>query len=146
MKINHRVPVRAWHAMPESDSVDDDYTAEVQHSTERGEREFRQAQGRLNRAEQRLARAREQNTKAARKRAQNRLIKKLEALIIERRAELAEIERLMTPAKADRTLMLRTGRDDHLELGIPKQDSLYVPVFAVVTSASETAQSAWASQ
>lgn len=114
MKVTHRVPVKPWFTVPESDPVDDGYAAEVERATERSEREFRQATERLRRAEQRLARARAQKATAARRSE----IRKLEALIAERRAELAELERLMIPAKPDRSLMFRTGRDNHLEVGI----------------------------
>ena len=114
MKTQHRPPSRSWFAVPVSDPVDADYEREVQHTTDRGEREHRQAQERLKRAEQRLARAHAQKQTAA----QKKVIRKLEALIIERCAELAELERLMIPADPDKKLIFRTGRDNHLELGV----------------------------
>ena len=119
MKIGHRASGRPWFATPESDSVDDAYEAQVQQSTERGDREYRQAQDRLSRTEKRLASLRGQASVPGRK----KLIKRLEALVAERRAEVAEYERLMTApvVPADKQLRLRTGLDDHLELGVRKR-------------------------
>jgi hypothetical protein len=114
VKIAHRSLWADWFAVPESDPVDDDYAAEVQQATGRGEREYRQAQQRLARAETRLARVRAQKATNARKKC----AAELEASIAERRAELAELERIMTaPVAADKQIRLRTGLDDHLELG-----------------------------
>jgi len=124
MKVSHRNAVKPWFAMPESDPVDDGYAAEVQRTTERAEREFQRVQESLKRAEQRLAKAQAQKSTTA----QKRITRRLEALIIERRAELAALELLMIPAKPDRKLRFRTGRDDHLELGIvidPQRASTY---------------------
>lgn len=118
MRIAHRAPVADWFAVPESDPVDEDYEAQVGRSTERGEREYRQAQERLTRAEQRLARTRAEKTRSGRKKR----LAQLEALVEERRAELAEIARLMAaPVATDRQLIFRTGRDNHLELGEHKR-------------------------
>lgn len=120
MKINHRPGAPKWFQVPESDPVDDSYAAEVQRHTERGEREYRQAQERLGRAEKRLARVRCQKATPAR----GKLAARLQALITERRAEIAEYERMMTTpvVSADKQIRLRTGRDDHLELGEYKRE------------------------
>jgi len=88
MKIAHRNPAANWFATPESDPVDDAYEAEVQSSTENGEREYASRMRRLQRAEQRLARA--QATKAKRHH-----IADLQVLVDLRRAELEEYRRLM---------------------------------------------------
>lgn len=120
MKVAHRNPVADWFAVPESDPLDDDYEAQVQQSTERGEHDYRQAQERLARAEQRLSRVVAEKVK----RVRSKRIAQLRALVEERRAELAEIERLMRAAPVaatDKQLTFRTGRDDHLELGARKQ-------------------------
>jgi hypothetical protein len=115
MKLTHRPPGSSWFAAPAADHVDDGYEAEVQRSTQHGEREYQQAQGRLARAEQRLAGAVSGRATAARKKR----LAALRALVDERRAELAALERLMTaaPVTAIRQARHRTGRDDHLELG-----------------------------
>lgn len=114
MRITHRSPAVNWFAVPESDPVDDDYEAEVRQVTERGEREYRQAQERLARAEKRLAGARAQKGRSGHRKR----VAQLQALADIRRAELAEIERMMTaPVTADKRLILRTGLDNHLELG-----------------------------
>lgn len=119
MKIHHRTPVPSWFAPPESDPVDSGYEREIERVTDRSERECRHVQERLKRAEQRLAKAQAQKQTAA----QRKLVKRLEALITARRAELAEIERLMIPVNADKKIMFRTGLDNHLELGVPKRAS-----------------------
>lgn len=131
MKIGHRASGRPWFATPESDSVDDAYEAQVQQSTERGEREYRQAQERLARAEKRLASLSTQAGRPGRK----KLIKRLEGLVAERRAEVAEYERMMTTpvVSPDKQLRLRTGLDDHLELGVRKRQPLRRAPAAPVT-------------
>ena len=115
MKITHRRPGANWFAVPESDPVDESYAAQVQQATERAERQYRQAQERLVRAERRLARALAEKARAGHKKR----ITQLRALVEKRRAELADIERMMTtPAVTlDKRIMLRTGLDNHLELG-----------------------------
>lgn len=114
MKIAHRNPASKWFAAPESDPVDEDYETEVRQATGRGEREYRQAQGRLARAEKHLAAAQAQKaTAAARRRTAQ-----LREIVDERRAEVGRLARLMTaPVTADKQVRLRTGLDDHLELG-----------------------------
>ena len=117
MRVKHRTPVADWFATPVSDPVDPAYEAEVQHATNRAEREYRQAQERLARAEKRLASARAKLT--ARKQ-----IRVLERLVAERKAELGRYRDLMTSPPVvieDRQLRQRTGTDDHLELGIYKR-------------------------
>lgn len=119
MKIAHRNPAANWFAIPESDPVDLDYDAEVQQSTQRAEREYERAQERLARAERRLAKA------VAARQARKR-ITQLQELVSLRRAELAGLQRLMMTAPVvhgDKQIRHRTGRDDHLELGIRKQPS-----------------------
>jgi hypothetical protein len=115
VKITHRRPGTNWFAVPESDPVDEHYAAQVQQATERAERQYKQAQQRLAHAEKRLARALAEKARAGHKKR----IAQLRALVDERRAELADIERMMTtPAvTADKHIMLRTGLDNHLELG-----------------------------
>lgn len=115
MKLIHRPRTANWFAIPESDLVDDEYETKVQRATERGEREYRQAQERLARTEKRLVKAQAQKTGSGRKKR----IAQLQALVAERRAELAEYERMMTipVVSADKQIRLRTGLDDHLELG-----------------------------
>lgn len=139
MKITHRAPGTAYFTVPESDPVEDAYEAEVQRSTGAGEREHRQAQERLRRAEQRLA-----TTQAEKARAGHRKrIAQLEALVSQRRAEVAELAALMTaaPVAADKQVRLRTGLDDHLELGEYKpQASRRVPPGPVTTTRREGKQ------
>ena len=116
MRIAHRSAVNSWFTVPESDPVDEGYQAEVDRSTGRAERCHQRAQDRLMRAEQRLAVAQARKTRTA----HQKRIRQLRGLVEERRAERAEIERLMMPpVAADKQLMLRTGREDHLEPGIP---------------------------
>lgn len=120
MKINHRPAAFNWFDAPESNPVDDSYETEVQHHTERGEREYRQARERLARAEKRLAQVQGRPSTTARK----KLAVRLQAILAERRAEIAEYERMMTTpvVSADKQIRLRTGRDDHLELGEYKRE------------------------
>jgi hypothetical protein len=113
MKIQHRPAGHRWWEPPESDPVDAAYEAHVRETTDRAEREVRRLRGRLARAERRLARAR-----TARER--KRVVRDLEAAVLLRREELAGYERLMRRPSGDRQLRLRTGLDDHLELGVPK--------------------------
>jgi hypothetical protein len=114
VKIAHRNPASKWFAAPESDPVDEDYEAEVRQSTDRGEREYRQAQDRLARAEKRLARAQAQKATAA----SRKHMAQLREIVGERRTEVDRLARLMaSPATADKQIRLRTGLDDHLELG-----------------------------
>lgn len=125
MKIRHRTPAARWFEAPASDPVSDDYAAEVQQATERGEREHRLARERLDRAERKLAAACAREAGAARKKQ----IRQLEELVARRRDELAAYERLMTaPVTTPRRARHRTGRDDHLELGVhqrvhPREDT-----------------------
>lgn len=117
MKIGHRHPAATWYAVPESDPVDADYEAEVQQCTERAERDYQRAQERLARAERRLA-------KAVTARQARKQVTQLQELVALRRAELAELQRIMLAAPvvhADKQIRQRTGRDDHLELGIRKR-------------------------
>jgi hypothetical protein len=132
VRITHRHPAGNWFAAPESDPVDDDYQAEVDRSTGRAERDYRQAQDRLRRAEARLAKAEAAKATAA----SRRLAARLRGLVDERRAEVDELARLMaTPATADKQVRLRTGRDDHLELGEYKpQQPRRVPAGPVTTT------------
>jgi hypothetical protein len=141
MRIAHHAPAAHWFAVPESDPVDDAYEAQVQQSTERGERGYRQAQERLARAEKRLASLNAQAGVPGRK----KLIKRLEGLIAERRAEVAEYERMMTApvVPADKQLRLRTGLDDHLELGVRKrQPPKRVPAAPVTRSRAQSKERA----
>ena len=114
MKIAHRSWGVSWFAIPESDPVDDRYATQVKEATERGEHEYRQAQERLACAETRLAKTLAQKATAARRKR----IAQLEVMVASRRAELTELERMMTtPVAADKQIRQRTGLDDHLELG-----------------------------
>jgi hypothetical protein len=114
VKIAHRRPGASWFAIPESDPVDAGYEAEVQQATGRAEREYRQAHARLESAERRLAAAMAQQASAARRKR----LAQLQETVDQRRAEVAEYARLMTaPVAADKQIRLRTGLDDHLELG-----------------------------
>lgn len=117
MRITHRSAAASWFDIPVSDPVDPEYEAEVQQHTERGERDYQRAQQRVARAEQRLAKA--IAARLARKR-----ITQLQELVDLRRAELADLARLMRTAPtvlADKQIRQRTGRDDHLELGTCKR-------------------------
>jgi hypothetical protein len=123
MRIEHRVPVADWFAVPVSAEVSPEYEAEVQRSTQRAEHEYRRAEIRLARAEERLAVAlRQQARSVTRKR-----IAHLRELVDQRRAEFDEIAKLMVTAPVvlpDRQIRYRTGRDDHLELGDYKRPPL----------------------
>ena len=132
MKITHRSPALSWFAAPESDPVDDGYEAEVRQSTGRGEREYRQAQDRLARAEKRLAKAEAQKATAARRKR----TAELQEIVGERRAEVDRLARLMASAATpDKQIRLRTGLDDHLELGEHKpQAPRRVPAGPVTTT------------
>lgn len=114
MKIKHRNATPAWFAAPESDPVDGDYEVQVRQSTERGDREYRQAQERLARAAKRLDGAQAQKATAANRRR----MAQLREIVADRRAEVGRLARLMaSPVTADKRIRLRTGLDDHLELG-----------------------------
>jgi len=120
VKIAHRPAAQPWYAVPESDPVDEAYEAQVRQSTQRGEREYRQAQDRLARAEKRLARAQAQKAAAA----SRKCIAQLQEIVAGRRAEVDRLARLMaSPVTGDKQVRLRTGLDDHLELGEYKQPS-----------------------
>jgi hypothetical protein len=116
MKIAHN-PHGSWERP--SILVDRAYEAEVQRSTDNGERMYAQAQRRLDRAQLRLARAH-----AARPSAKKRHLADLAATVARRREELAAYERLLLAppvSAADKQIRLRTGLDDHLELGLPQR-------------------------
>lgn len=93
MKITHRNPAASFWHVPESDPVDPAYEAEVRRCTERGEREYRRREGRLKRAEARLAAARRQHLRA-------KQIAELTAIVEIRRQELEEYRRLMVAVPA----------------------------------------------
>jgi hypothetical protein len=132
VKIAHRNPASKWFTAPESDPVDEDYEAKVQQSTDRGERECRQARERLSRAEKRLARAQAQKATAVGRRR----MAQLREVVGERRAEVDRLARLMaSPTTADKQIRLRTGLDDHLDLGEHKpQAPRRVPPGPVTTT------------
>lgn len=94
MKIAHRNPTASWFRVPESADVDPTYEAEVQRSTQHGEREYRRRQGRLARAEARLTAAR------AEARPRQKHLATLVALVELRRAELEEYRRMMVATAA----------------------------------------------
>lgn len=117
MKVNHRNPGSNWFDVPVSDPVDAGYEAEVRQSTDHAERDFRRAEARLARAERRLAVAARLRGAAARRVNLAALRDAVDA----RRAELEEIRKMMAPViSADKQIRHRTGRDDHLELGVCK--------------------------
>lgn len=96
MKIAHRNPTASFWRMPESDPVDPEYEAEVRACTERGEREHERLQGRLARAERRLAKLRaERQGRKTRKR-----LAELTAIVEIRRAELEQYRRAMVSSPA----------------------------------------------
>lgn len=134
MRIEHRSPVADWFAIPVSATVDPEYEAEVEQSTQRAERDCRRAEARLARAEARLAAALKQQAGSATRRR----IAQLRETVGQRRAELEEIRKLMVtpPATvADKQVRHRTGRDDHLELGEYKRpQAKYVPAGPVSTT------------
>jgi hypothetical protein len=132
VKITHRRLGESWFAIPESDPVDAGYEAEVQQATGRAERQYRQAQARLEAAEKRLARAVAQRASAA----SRKRLAQLRGTVDQRRAEVAEYARLMAaPVAADKQIRLRTGLDDHLELGEYKpQAPRRVPAGPVTTT------------
>jgi hypothetical protein len=101
VKITHRGPAANWFQVPESDAVDPAYEAEVQRSTQRSEREYRQRQERLARAEAKLAAARTE-ARAKKNRVSKKYLAELEALVSLRREELEEYQRMMlsVPASA----------------------------------------------
>jgi hypothetical protein len=116
VKVEHRGPVTSWFAAPVSDPVEPEYEAAVQESTGRAERDYRRAQDRLARAERRLTAALARQAKAS----DRKRIAALREAVDLRRAEVEEYRRLMAAApdaSADKQIRLRTGRDDHLELG-----------------------------
>jgi hypothetical protein len=117
MRIAHRIPAPSWFAAPESDPVDEDYEADVTRMTDKAEREHKRLQDRVARAEKQLSREQARKTTSV----QKQRIRQLQAAVTGRRAELAEYERLMmTPVTEDKQIRLRTGLDDHLELGVHK--------------------------
>lgn len=93
VKITHN-PHGNWQRP--SAVIDASYAAEVQRATERGERLYRLAQQRLERAEEKLAKA----TASRHQRTKKKHIAELEALVELRRTELAEYERLMVSVPA----------------------------------------------
>jgi anion-transporting ArsA/GET3 family ATPase len=95
MKIRHN-PNGAWDRP--SATVDDDYEAQVQRSTQKAERLYARAQKRLEKAEAQLAAVTSAKSAPNRKRR----VAEVQALVELRRAELAECERMMTgvPASA----------------------------------------------
>lgn len=97
MKVAHRSPGLNWFAVPESDATDNAYEAEVQRSTDAGEREHKRLQHRLERAESRLAAAR------AERAPKRHHLAELQAVVELRREELDEYRRLMVavPASAE---------------------------------------------
>lgn len=102
MKIPHRVPDVSPNM---TGRLDPAYEGEVERSTERGEREYAQAQRRVDAAERRARRA-EAEVEAARSPKERRLTRKqlavAWALVELRRQDLAVIERTMqsSPASA----------------------------------------------
>lgn len=100
MRITHRPASGAsWWAVPESDPVPPEYEAQVQLTTQRAEREYRNALRRFERAEAKLAAAqqlRERNRKAVKLKQ----LKELEALVEIRREELADWHRMMVATSA----------------------------------------------
>ena len=134
MRIEHRIPAANWFTVPVSAEVSPEYEAEVQRSTQRGEHEYRRAEARLARAEERLTAALKQRAgSATRKRVAH-----LREIVDQRRAEFEEIAKLMvTPPVIlpDRQIRYRTGRDDHLELGEYRQpQSRHIPPGPVTRS------------
>ena len=96
MKLTHRDSRSSPFYIPPSAVPDPGYQAEVDRSTERGEREYQRRAARLARAEARLARAREVTTP-------RRRLADLTAAVELRRAELDAYRRVMTgvPASAE---------------------------------------------
>jgi hypothetical protein len=93
VKLTHRPGSPFW--LPPSATVPPAYQAEVDRATLAGEREHQARQARLARAEARLANARRDHGKAARKRAA-----RLAALVELRRAELEDYRRLLAASPA----------------------------------------------
>lgn len=134
MKVEHRRPVNGWFAVPESDPVEPWYEAEVRQATGRAEREYASAQAKLAAADRKFAAAEKRlQTKSIRraaKQAAQKEVRELKELITKRLDEIAEIQSIMFAppvSSVDRKIRLRTGIDDHLELG--KETIYQKPVF-----------------
>lgn len=94
MKITHRNPTARWDYVPPSATPDAEYEAEVQASTDRGERQYRRLAERLARAEARLAKA------STTRKTPRRRLADLVAVVELRRAELEDYRRMMTGSPA----------------------------------------------
>ena len=89
MKIKHRVP--STTSDPAGDYVDPAYEKQVQQSTARLEKKYRDAQRRLQAAQERRASA-----IGAKRKPSKQVLKRLDAEVEARRQELLALERQMT--------------------------------------------------
>jgi len=109
-KINH-----GWQRP--SDPITAEYQHQIDRTTDKAETKWRRAQKAVQRAEKAAARA---ELRATRKPGPETLAARDEArrLVIQRLAELREIEELMrTPTYAPPVAVHRTGRQERLEVG-----------------------------
>lgn len=106
MKIKHKVPA---HLVMRSDPVTPEYQAEIDRTMAKAETAYRQAQKRLQAAEKRLARARQQVLVRSTSKVKHALAE-LEALVELRRIELEQVHRLMVSTGAPST---SRGRKSH---------------------------------
>lgn len=116
-RLSHRVPSEAFRSRP--DEISERYQTEIDGSVARAERAWRKAQRRAERAEERY---RKQPTVSRRE-----LMVRVRAEAVRLRTEFEDLERLMkqvpVPAanRGNGQVRQRTGRDDHLELGVYKR-------------------------
>lgn len=135
-KSRHRVPVLSD---PESATLDERYQREVDYSSSRLERAYRKAQNALAAAEKRAAKAEAAYVRNVRNVRLRRDHERLQILVEDRRAELRQIELLMTPeAYRTRDGRRRTVRQEAEAILIPLGDTtghrkrLKIPIFPVV--------------
>lgn len=134
-RSRHRIPLLAD---PESVVLDDRYQREVDYSSSRLERAYRKAQNALAAAEKRAAKAEAAFVRNVRNVRLRRDHERLQALVEDRRAELRQIEKLMTPeAYRTRDGRRREVRQEAGAILIPLGDTtghrkrLKIPIFPV---------------
>lgn len=111
MKLKHKIN-HGWQRP--SDPITDSYQSEIDRSLRHAEKAWRKAQTAAERAERRARQHPSPETIAARDEARR--------LVLQRLDELHQIEKLMrTPSYAPTVAVHRTGRDDRLEVGVPRR-------------------------
>lgn len=112
-RSRHNPVPPSWYT-PKPVEISERYQREIDRSTERLERRYRQAEKRAADARRKLDRA----TAAAGTRHKERQLAQLRAELEIREAELEEIRRLMNHPTAGRKVRHRTGREERLESGV----------------------------